>query len=118
MYGECYITANLSFVSRLLEASPVVTVSANQLAKRQEYINAPCCYFFDQICQLNFPIEFALRFVRRTVQDTEKLNETNEHLNTCMKPTMRNLKRRLSTNTVEETQKYYFYSYCSKFSQY
>ena len=68
MYGECYITANLSFVSRLLEASPVVTVSANQLAKRQEYINAPCCYFFDQICQLNFPIEFALRFVRRTVQ--------------------------------------------------
>ena len=79
MYGECYSTANLSFVSRLFQLS-LLCVLSGELFK-----------------------------------DTEKLYETNEHLNT---PTMRNLKRRLSTNTVEETQKYYFYSYCSKFSQY
>lgn len=82
MYGECYSTANLSFVSRLFQLS-LLCVLSGELFK-----------------------------------DTEKLYETNEHLNTSMKPTMRNLKRRLSTNTVEETQKYYFYSYCSKFSQY
>ena len=110
MYGECYITANLSFVSRLLEASPVVTVSANQLAKRQEYINAPCCYFSTRSVSSTSQLSLLCVLSGELFKDTEKLYETNEHLYTSMKPTMRNLKRRVSTNTVEETQKYYFYS--------